>query len=682
MANESFDILIRTKAELQAAEKARAELEKSIKVTKDLGKDSSALEKDLQRVNAALNSQAAQTLKVQAASQSAASAMKALTSSADDQKKGLSSLLPNLAAMKTAYADAGGGLSGVLAAVGGSSGKAVAAWGATIAGAIGAKKALSDFAHVEEDLGRLDAALARRGLLTEEYRKQLHQLAAEMKEQTGLGWIESLRTLTQFGAGPENIERLADATKNLAGIIDGDLSTSAFLVAKAMQGSFEMFERYGIHVKDAATQTEKFNLLLKDLEARGAGQLEQRMKGVSGSFREFEESTKSLSKSVGSVIASTGIVQTALGIFSFVIKAVASAFKVGTAEATGFKNALDGVTTSGLSSQEAANLLAARLKQIEINADDATKKLIALKNATQFMTQEERKLNEANKAHDLAVVSAMEKAGLIKKPDADVIRTGIETEYRKKNLELDNRADVVTKSDNEKRVDQLRRERAQAEKEDGEAEKRLNTGKARDFRGQVAVNAENDVRRIKERIKLLSENMFALGSFQLDDLKQLKAMLPQAERLASRERDRVPSGIPDTQTLELQKKNAKAVLDDARKREREEGQPLQTENAQASVRMDTRAKANRSEEETARIKAITEQLPDRDKQRDSTVEALKRGQPVNGRQAVDGLAQVMGDFKSLVDGLIQLHAISNADIARLKSDFGQLKQQQSNARNK
>src|SRR5437868_14981348 len=103
MANESFEISIKTTAQLQAAEKTRAELERASKTTKELGKDASALEKDLQRVNAALETEAAKTLKVAEAQRKAASEMKSLRAT-----QGGGAFGEKVQELKSAYTDAGG----------------------------------------------------------------------------------------------------------------------------------------------------------------------------------------------------------------------------------------------------------------------------------------------------------------------------------------------------------------------------------------------------------------------------------------------------------------------------------------------------------------------------------------------------------------------------------------------
>lgn len=148
----------------------------------------------------------------------------------------------------------------------------LAAAGAAVTAAFAlAKHAVEAFAEKQEAVVSLDAALANQGLLVEEVRLKYQALADTLERATNVDdskWLSALATLSKFGAASENIEQYADAVKNLAGFIGGDLEGAAFMFGKAMQGQTEMLARYGIEVKDGASQ---LNDIMRQLAQRGGG---------------------------------------------------------------------------------------------------------------------------------------------------------------------------------------------------------------------------------------------------------------------------------------------------------------------------------------------------------------------------------------------------------------------------
>ncbi|HBY60589.1 MAG TPA: hypothetical protein DEH78_12260 [Solibacterales bacterium] len=173
----------------------------------------------------------------------------------------------------------------------------------TLAGVM--KRGIGEFAQAEEQSARLDAALARSGQLTDQYRASLHDLAGQLQQTTGIAddqWLEALRKLTQFGATEGTIGQAAEAVKNLAGIMDGDLAGAANLVGRALQGNFEVLGRYGIEAKNL---TELF----KELSEKGAGQLDVRSETLIGTWGRLKNATNDLFESIGGLINRSGLLK-------------------------------------------------------------------------------------------------------------------------------------------------------------------------------------------------------------------------------------------------------------------------------------------------------------------------------------------------------------------------------------
>jgi hypothetical protein len=166
------------------------------------------------------------------------------------------------------------------------------------------------FAASEMEMAKLDAALANSGQLTDAYREKLAKLATERSGKTGIDdekYLGVFTTLTKFGANTGNIDSYTTAVENLAGFMGGDMEQAAFLFGKAMTGSTEMLGRYGIHVDKSKTDTEQLADIMRQLQARGGGQLEAMANTLEGSFAKVKNSWENLLESFGSAADKAGL---------------------------------------------------------------------------------------------------------------------------------------------------------------------------------------------------------------------------------------------------------------------------------------------------------------------------------------------------------------------------------------
>jgi hypothetical protein len=201
---------------------------------------------------------------------------------------------------------------------------------ASYAAAVEALKiSIEEYAAAEQEVASLDAALAARAQLVGNYRVELQKLAETQQELTGVSsgeWLRVLTTLTQSGGDSENIDKLVEATKNLAGILDGDLQSAAFAVGKALNGEFAAFTRLGIVIDETAPKAKRLDELFEQLAQRGGGQLEARTETLRGAFGQLKNATLDLGKGVGgalvqilpvreTVVAVAGAVKWMSGIF-------------------------------------------------------------------------------------------------------------------------------------------------------------------------------------------------------------------------------------------------------------------------------------------------------------------------------------------------------------------------------
>lgn len=382
--------------------------------------------------------------------------------------------------MSDAWRSKGGGLAGAGAAVGSVLGVgAVAgpvAGTAAAAAAIGiVTKAINEHGNAQERQARLDAALAAQGHLREDYRAQLRGLASDLQKVTGIAddeWTEVIRKLTQFGAGPDRIEQSVEATKNLAGVLDGDLATAAQMVGKALEGEFTAFSRLGIVFNDHMSDAEKLTKLYEVLRLRGAGQLEAANEGLNGSFRTLRNGTSDLFEGLGAMLSRVLPLKQAARDLGNAFSSVGGAM-AGIEGASGkLKN---GAGVAGKAMDDAASRTRKyteeldKLKQKANESKDALNEFLKLKDE-----EKDTKIAEAEAIRDrnLKIIDEQEKRGLLKPLQAEQQRQFQKESFEKFKLNVTNAADQekakqlrIEAQQNQKPIDDARKAKADAERE-------------------------------------------------------------------------------------------------------------------------------------------------------------------------------------------------------------------------
>lgn len=316
-----YEYRIKTLADLTALQNLRRELDAQKKAVDATSSAARILDQEMRKVNAALESQAAKALSAanglnRLAERTAAAGGDASQWIAARDHSLTQGGLPRVGKVKgaagafgTAFAESGGGARGVMAGARAGAGM-LGASAAMLSGIgtvlVGAAHATNEYASAEERLAKLDAALAQRGQLKKEYRKELQAMAADMQSTTSIAggeWLKVMTKLTQFGAGPDTMRQNIEAVKNLAGLLGGDLTEAAMIVGKAMQGEFASLSRLGIEFDDNASKAEKLQHVYQELAIRGGGQLEAAANTIAGSFRKMKHGASDLAEVAGSVIS-------------------------------------------------------------------------------------------------------------------------------------------------------------------------------------------------------------------------------------------------------------------------------------------------------------------------------------------------------------------------------------------
>lgn len=381
-------ITILTQAELAGAKAVEEQLQRDIGKAKVLGEEYGKLEEKLKRVRTNI---AQGTVRVREEA---------------PQAGRLDGLDPSINIGKgAATAEA---TMGRLAIAGRLAGIAAAAAGAA------ASKAIHEFAEYEEAVAGLDQSLARNGLLTDDYREKLQNLANDLEKTTNVAdekWIGVLQRLTQFGSTPESIGMDVDAVKNLAGVV-GDVTTAATLYSRALQGHFEIFGRYGIQVDDVGTKTEKLQKLQEKLAAIGGGQLEARTKTLTGMFTGLGHAINNLFQGAGNAISRTDLIQAFLGPIITGLNRTADMLPTVAEKARGLKNAVGEVGTAF------KDLDVDPFEKVGTGASEAKKKIDALIASIRAAAQQADESADAILAEDLANID-LEQSRTPSSPEAD-----------------------------------------------------------------------------------------------------------------------------------------------------------------------------------------------------------------------------------------------------------------------
>ena len=472
-----FELDIQTKGDFKAARELKTILEDEVKVLKRLGQDASEAEARLKKTQ---------------------EVMKAVA--AHGQVKTGSPLSGILGGLKNQGANVLGSLqSGAVATAVGLVGKLSAGF-TFLAGAVAAATAMvHEWAGAQERVAMTDAALAQQGQLTDENREKYQALATQLQKLTSIAdeeWASVLARLTQFGSDPKSIGMDADAVKNLAGIMNGDLQTAALMVGKAMQGNFVAFGRLGIAVDQNASQAKKLEQLYRELASRGGGQLEARAKTLGGQWRGMKLALSDLMESFGSTIANTGLVQNALSFLTDGFAKLAEEIGAVYPRLQGLQNAEEKTIDTQEELEASAKRYEKRLAGMKLEADRFADALARVRNESDAIRRRQDEQNNARMALELAIVDDQEKRGVIKAPTAVARRAAVREKYEllKEAAQLKNDLKQIQVNADELKAAQMREAQTKAEIASLERRKKV----ASEFSSGIRADMNREISRLEE----------------------------------------------------------------------------------------------------------------------------------------------------------------------------------------
>lgn len=449
MAGPDLEINIKTKADVKALRDLEASLKSQISSLKKLGQDASSAEAQLKKVQAALKG--------------------APTS-------GLTAVADRLRSLKEQGNAAAGAISGLAGLISAPIAAGVAIVGALAASFRSVTAAVQEYAQAEESVTRMDAALAQQGQLTDENREKYQGLASELQKLTGIAddeWAGVLARLTQFGSDPASIGMDADAVKNLAGILGGDLQTAALAIGKAIQGNFSAFSRWGIVVDENASQAKKLNQLYNELAQRGGGQLEARSRTLAGQWQATKNAGGDLMEALGGLIARSGVLQSITG-------GLANVFESWSEILGGTIPVVEGLTNAQRKTVDVQEQLDSsgrryerRLEAMRLEADQLADALARVRSEGEANQRRQDERNSGRMALELAIIDEQEKRGILSGPSASARRAGVREKYAllKEKTALENDLKQIQANADELKLAEMRRQQTKVELQALEARK-------------------------------------------------------------------------------------------------------------------------------------------------------------------------------------------------------------------
>lgn len=159
---------------------------------------------------------------------------------------------------------------------------------------------------------KLEASLRSTRQFNSQYLQDLQRMASQAQNLSTVGDEAILgvqQRLIAFGATRKNIKQVTQAVIDLSAGLATDLNASALLVGKALAGEFGTLSRYGILVEENATQSEKLEQALKQIEDRFGGQAQAELQVFSGQVQQLSNLWGDLQENVGFFVtrSQTGI---------------------------------------------------------------------------------------------------------------------------------------------------------------------------------------------------------------------------------------------------------------------------------------------------------------------------------------------------------------------------------------
>lgn len=301
--------------------------------------------------------------------------------------------------------------------------------GAIVAGWRGARAALTAYLADSERMAQLDGSLAQQGLLVDRVRRQYIGLATELQRVTAIAddqWLDVLRRLTQFGARPQSIGIDVETVKNLAAVFNGNLNQATLAYGRALQGVFSQFSELGIQIDENLTQTEKLAQLQRIAAERGSGVLEAGARSLGGQFKQLRNEISDTAEGFGRLLFQNTATRLALEFLRAPLQALTEVLPDAAAKTEGLTNRQRSLAESSRLTVDALRRIGEQaratadkdLERLGAQIDRLQERFARGFDTEQARLRQQQQLAEAQLALELKRLEIAEKRGEISAPVA------------------------------------------------------------------------------------------------------------------------------------------------------------------------------------------------------------------------------------------------------------------------
>lgn len=131
--------------------------------------------------------------------------------------------------------------------------------------------AVKGWAAQEMAANRLTSALKNQGIYSSYLVDDLDSYSKSLRAISGLDddvIKDNMRLLVNYGLMGDELKRATKAGLTLSSALGMDLNSAMLAIAKATEGNFQMFSRWGLKIDETASQSEKFTQLLGEIEKK------------------------------------------------------------------------------------------------------------------------------------------------------------------------------------------------------------------------------------------------------------------------------------------------------------------------------------------------------------------------------------------------------------------------------
>jgi hypothetical protein len=195
-------------------------------------------------------------------------------------------------------------------------GKSLAGIGAALGAVIstaaivaGLKKSIEAAMEAEQATKAFNASLAQLGQYSKETSQDFQDFATSLQRTTGISdelILKNSALLVSIGRlSGDGLKQATRASLDLAAGLQIDVGTAFDVMTKASQGNITMLSKYGLEVRQGASDSQKFAAALDFVSSRFGGQAESGLKSFSGALTGFSNAIGDVLEEIGKLFTAS-----------------------------------------------------------------------------------------------------------------------------------------------------------------------------------------------------------------------------------------------------------------------------------------------------------------------------------------------------------------------------------------